>query len=168
MRRRGLFRNSASALWTLPTQTWYFCGIPRPRFYSVYFAISFTPIVSTLTLLRIVASCHPIHRTDAQFRPRLLILTLVWPLGTRYPGHRYGLWISKSVCYVLSLSCTTTLRYFISLALQVASSANYVIIFRAPTTLGHAASSSHRPPWPSQAHYGPVSPFFTFGVLTCS
>ena len=31
------------------------------------------------------------------------------------------------------------------------TSCAYVILFRTQTTPGHAASSSHRPPWPSQA-----------------
>jgi hypothetical protein len=42
MRRRGLFRmilSSASALWTLPTQTWYFYGIPNTpvRYLTAFF-----------------------------------------------------------------------------------------------------------------------------------
>ena len=62
MRRRGCFLSSASAFWTLPTQTWYFCRIPNTYvtsltiFSSIYSAISFIP--TSITLIQ-----------DAQFRP---------------------------------------------------------------------------------------------------
>ena len=54
---------------------------PRSLFYSIYILRSlFYPhrnYVHTLAPLRIMTSCHPIRRPDAQFRLCLLILTLV-------------------------------------------------------------------------------------------